>query len=87
MKFLGIILGILVLIYTYGFAEYATEILDKPKHYDLSDYKGSVLIEKDSFIFKTITLKVNDAKSSDSIVNLYCYDIAFQKYKTGDTIK
>ena len=83
MKFLGIILGILVLIYTYGFTEYATEILDKPKQYDLSDYKGSVLIEKDSFIFKTITLKVND----DSIVNLYCYDIAFQKYKTGDTIK
>lgn len=83
MKFLGIILGILVLIYTYGFTEYATEILDKPKQYDLSDYKGSVLIEKDSFIFKTITLKVND----DSIVNLYCYDISFQKYKTGDTIK
>ena len=83
MKFLGIILGILVLIFTYSFAEYANEILNKPKQYDLSDYKNCIVIEKDSFVFKTITLKVND----DSIVNLYCYDIVFQKYKTGDIIK
>jgi hypothetical protein len=52
---------------------------------NVTQYKNAIVIDKNDvyFLGSIMTVKLNN----DSIVEFRCYDIIFNKYNVGDTIK
>lgn len=79
MKDFFYLLVVIILIAMY------LDIDNYPRHYEVSDFNNSVIIDKsdDFFYGKMFYVKY----PNDSIVKIRCYGIVWEKYNVRDTIR
>lgn len=60
---------------------------DYPKELSTQKYKGGIILDKNSDFFIENHMRILMRGQEDSVIGARFYDIVYDKYQVGDTIK